>query len=59
MSADVLKSKVGVVEVCRSTESTDDGGIIVGIDLILLKTRALWGAFIRLVVGWIGPLGLT
>ena len=59
MSADVLKSKVGVVEVCRSTESTDDGGIIIGIDLILLKTGGLWGSFIRLVVGWFDPLGLT
>ena len=40
-SADILKSKVSVVEVCRSTESTNDGGIIIRIDLIMLKTRAL------------------
>jgi hypothetical protein len=57
-SADVLKSKVGVA-VCRSTESTDDGGISISIDLILLKARVLCGAIVRLVVGWPDPLGLT
>ena len=41
MSADVLKSKVSVVDVCRSTESTNDVGIIININLILLETRAL------------------